>query len=360
MFIPDMMIIMKRYGYICLLLTMMMLLSSGCDQKELYMIDSRLVKVWVDFNFDKLKQSPASMRVLFYPIQENGFTGAPYVFDITGTGGYANVPEGDFKVLAFNVDTENILQSDESSFDMFRLTTASSEVESVIEDSENSHKKSFVRSLFGSVLPRSADEDEFMLYDVPDFTCRCYTPHFHVSPIITQVTNDYGESKKETIAKEKLTMQAETAVCTLSFDIKGIVGLVRANYVRATLSGVSCSYLMGEGRATDEAGMVAFDCRIDKDNDIVHGKVYVWGFQPHGKADSRQFLNIYVWATGGNFYFTNEITDELSKAVRQAEISKEFEFSLITDLDITQGVVGNSGFEPSVGDWEEENRDIAL
>ena len=323
------------------------------------MVDSRLVKVWVDFDFDKLEKSPTAMRVLFYPIYDNATTGTPYVFDIAGTGGYANVPEGDFKVLAYNVDTENILEFNENYFDLFTLSTHCSDVEEVVEPSE-SREYSFARSIFGSRLPRSQEEGAFLLYEEPEYTCRCYKPLFHVDPTISVVTDNYGNTEKQAISKDKLTMVAETAVCTLKFDIKGIEGLVRANYVRATLSGISASYQMGEGRCSDEEGMVAFECKIDVPNDVVHGKVYVWGYKPYNKPDSRQFLNIYVWAAGGNFYITNDITDELTEAVREAEINKEFEFELSTELDITQGVVGNSGFEPSVGEWDEETTDIAL
>lgn len=323
------------------------------------MVDSRLVKVWVDFDFDKLDKSPTAMRVLFYPIEDDGSTGTPYVFDIAGTGGYANVPEGDFKVLAYNVDTENILEFNENYFDLFTLSTHCSDVEEEVEPSE-SREYSYARNIYGSKLPRSEEEGSFRLYDEPEYTCRCYTPLFHVDPTISVVTDNFGNTEKQAISKDILTMTAETAVCTLKFDVKGIQGLPRANYVRATLSGISASYQMGDGICSDEDGMVAFECQIDKDNDMVHGKVHVWGFKPYGKSDSRQFLNIYIWATGGNFYFTNEITDELTEAIKEAENSKEISIEIITDLDITQGVVGNSGFDPSVSDWEEINTNISM
>lgn len=324
------------------------------------MVDSRLVKVRVDFDFTQLEKEPSAMRVLFYPIQEDGTTGVPYIFDVTGSGGYANVPEGDFKVLAYNVDTENILEVDDTYFDLFRLTTACTDVEVEIDEPSNSRESSFARSIFGTKLPRSSEEGSFKLYDEPEYTCRCYTALFHVDPTISVVTDIYGNTEKVAEAKDQLIMTAETAVCTLKFDVKGIQGLPRANYVRATLSGISASYQMGDGRCSDEEGMVAFECQIDKDNEIVHGKVHVWGFKPFGKADSRQFLNIYIWATGGNFYFTNEITDELTEAIKEAENRKEISIEIITDLDITQGVVGNSGFDPSVSDWEEINTNISM
>ena len=352
---------MKYYCYYKYsLLAVLLVLLSGCNHKDLYMVDSRLVKVWVDFDFEKLEATPTAMRVLFYPIEGNGTTGTPYVFDVAGTGGYANVPEGDFKVLAYNVDTENILEQEENYFNLFRLTTASSEVEMDPEEVGEGREASFARSIFGAQLPRSAEEGEFLLYEEPEYTCRCFTPMFHVDPTISVVIDSYGNTEKVATSKDKLNMVAEQAVCTLKFDVKGIEGLVRANYVRATLSGVSASYQMGEGHYTDEEGMVAFECQIDVPNDVVHGKVHIWGFKPYDKPDSRQFLNVYIWATGGNFYFTQEVTDELTEAVKEAEISKEFSFELTTDLDITQGVVGNSGFEPTVGEWDEENRDIAL
>ena len=353
-----MLTMMKRYGYICLLLALMMLLSSGCDHKELYMIDSRLVKVRVDFDFDRLPQKATAMRVLFYPIRENGTTGSPFVFDVSGAGGYVNVPEGDFKVLAYNVDNENIIELLESDFLNFTLTTASRVVETETIHEENA---SFTRGsrLFGTLLPRGDHEGDFLLYDEPDYTCRCYTEFFHVDQTISVVTGPDGDGK-EAVATAPLLMTAEPAVCTLEFDVKGITGLKRANYVRATLSGVAASYLVSGGRPTSDAGMVAFECKIDKENNLVLGKVYLWGYKPYGDTDTRQFLNIYIWASGGNFYSINEVTEELSDAVDEGAETKHYSFDITLDLDITQGVVGNSGFVPSVGDWDEEVKDIAL
>lgn len=352
---------MRCFKYIAgSLLAVLMMTMASCEHKDLYMVDSKLVKLWVDFDYSRMPSQASAMRVLFYPITGRT-TGAPYVFDVSGTGGYVNVPEGDFKVLAYNVDNENIIEVGESEFPNFMLTTVSTEVETRdVPSSERTASFSRTMTLFGQALPRSDEEDDFLLYDEPDYTCRCFTEFFHVDQTISVISGPDGTTGKEAVATTPLTMTAEPATCTLEFDIKGIEGVQRANYVRATLSGISASYLMSEGRATAEKGMVAFECKIDKDNNLIHGRVYLWGYKPYGDSDTRQFLNIYIWASGGNFYSINDITDILTEAVDQEEQSKYFNFDITIDLDITQGVVGNSGFVPSIGEWDEETHDIAL
>ena len=343
------------------LLTGLLATLSACEHKELYMIDSNLVRVRVDFNYDKLDRQPTAMRVLFYPLNADKTTGRPYMFDINGTGGYVNVPEGDFRVLAYNVDNENIIEVSDDNFDSFQLTTSSNAVD---VDYNANGTSSRMRTLFGENLPKAEGEQEFLLYDEPDYTCRCRCDSFHVNPSATDLAittrNDNSDLVSGKNENGGLTLVAEEAFYTLEFDVKGIEGLSRASYVRATVSGVAASLYMSSGLPSSESGMVSFACKIDAASGLVHGSVRLWGYQPEEVDDVRQFLNIYVWASSGNYYFTNDVTRQLTEATEQRSRGTSFTFNVEAILDLTQGSVGDSGFQPSVGDWSSERRSIYM
>lgn len=346
---------MRHIGFSTLMLAVFLLTLSSCEHKDLYMVDSNLVKVMVNFDYTNVDRTPTAMRVLFYPIQADSVsTGAPLMFDLNGTGGVVNIPEGDYKVLSYNVDNENIIEVNDNDFSNFRLTTSSTMVD---VDNNSGGEKARMRALFGQNLPKAEGEKEYLLYDEPDWTCRCFCERFHVNPPTTTTRTDGAVAPSEV---PSLTLAAEPALVTLEFDVTGIDGLSRASFVRATISGVAASYCMATGTPSSETGMVSFACKIIPEEGIVRGTVKLWGYQPEDIEDIQQYLNIYVWSSSGNYYFTNEVTGTLNEAIMTGGDSRLVHFDVEALLDLTQGTVGDSGFQPSIGDWGEEHRGIQM
>jgi len=344
---------MRHIGFSTLMLAVFLLTLSSCEHKELYMIDSNLVKVMVNFDYTNVDRTPSAMRVLFYPIKADSVsTDSPLMFDLNGTGGYVNVPVGDYKVLSYNVDNENIIEVNDNDFDNFRLTTSSTQID---VDYNSGGEQSRMRSLFGQNLPKAEGEKEYLLYDEPDWTCRCFCERFHIDPSTSTTRTEDNTQPEQT---PSLTLTAEPALYTMEFDVTGVEGLSRASFVRATVSGVAASYSMATGRASSETGMVSFVCKIDVENQIVTGTVRLWGYQPENTDDLQEFLNVYIWSSGGNYYFTNDITDKLTEATEEGSKNRSFHFNIEAHLDLTQGAVGDSGFQPTVGDWGNVYEDI--
>ena len=326
------------------------LLLSSCNHKELYIeTGSQTMQVQVNFDFSQTGQTPAAMRVYFYPIEGNT-TLQPLRFDLGATGGMVQLTAGDYRVLAYNIDAQNILEQDDESYDLFRLTTQSYEVQ-VNEVEEKNGRRAPRRVLFGSNLPIGVDEHvDYSLYDTPVWTCACRQELFRVTPPTT--TN-------MSASNSQLTLQAVEAIKQVEFELSGIEGVKNATLIRGTISGIPSGYQMATGQPVNDLGLMTFSAHVDEEREVIVGSMSVWGFCPPGDPDARQYLNIYIWTNGGNYYVSQDVSEQM----RNGETSSLQRVLIRLDsegIDLTNADAGDSGFKPSVGDWEEHNSNLQL
>lgn len=101
-----------RYGGLQLLvvLSVVGVLLCSCHQKELVYPASTMIKVSVSFDWQYAPEAhPDGMSVVFFPTDN---TGSIWRYELAGgEGGDVEIPAGNYRVLAFNNDTKNILYS---------------------------------------------------------------------------------------------------------------------------------------------------------------------------------------------------------------------------------------------------------
>lgn len=333
------------------------LFMSSCDHKELYVQSMELVQTRVDFDFSQVDSVPKAMRVLFYPISYDNSIGRPVKFDLSSNGGYVSLTPGYYNVLAYNVDAENVLEISDESYNDFNLSTRSYEVElgedeqTVTTDSTGTAHARRVRSLFGSRVPKAEDEGEYLLYDTPDWTCCCRFTQFHVdAQNVTQTITRAGQPS--------LVLQANEAVYTIEVVIEGIEGIEWTGMVRGTLSGVPNSRQVAAAQPSSDLGMVAFSGSVDREREIITARFYVWGYYPPDDADARQYLNIYIWSNSGNYFISQDVSDQLRDA--GGDDQHRVTVQVTSDLTLMDAAEGNSGFDPQVGEWAEQHTDLNL
>ena len=327
------------------------LLLSSCNHKDLYVeVGSQVMQVPVKFNFEQTDQTPSAMRVYFYPLSGNT-TSQPLRFDLSPSGGVVQLTAGDSRVLAYNVDAQNILEENDDVYDEFRLTTMHYEV-TVTEKEDKNGNRAARRNLFGSNVPiGEGEQPDYLLYDVPSWTCVCRQELFRVEP--PKANGDM------TVSGSSLTLQAVDAIKQVEFELSGIEGVQNATLLRGTISGIPVGYQMATGQPVNDLGLMTFAARVDEERGVILGSVTVWGFCPPDDTDARQYLNIYIWSNGGNYYVTQDITDQM----RSGEASNLQHVTVHIEsqgIDLTGADAGDSGFKPSVGDWEEQNSNIQL
>ena len=331
-------------------ISLCLLLSYSCNHKDLYVeVGSQSMQVQVNFDFDQTGQTPAAMRVYFYPLDGNT-TSQPLRFDLPPSGGMVQLAAGDYRVLAYNVDAQNILEQDDDTYDLFQLTTQRYEVE-VTEQEDNKGNRSARRRLFGSNLPIGEDEQpDFPMYDTPNWACACRQELFRVEP---------PKAGDVSVSSSTLALTAHEAIKQVEFELSGIEGVSNATLVRGTISGIPSGYRMATGLPVNDLGLMTFAARVDEERGVILGSMTVWGFCPPDDTDARQYLNIYIWSNGGNYYVTQDITDQM----RSGEASNLQHVTVHIEsqgIDLTGADAGDSGFKPSVGDWEEHNSNIQL
>lgn len=326
-----------------------MFLFTSCDHKELYHEDFARHRVFIHFDYGQVEKQASSVRVLFYPL--DGVSRYPLIFDLNGNGGIVPIPNGKYDILAYNVDTENIIELEENNINAFELTTPSYEVEEGFTNIDNSQAARFI---FGQMLPKSEEEGSYQQFDIPDYTMRSRHDNF----VVEYYGKRYDNINLEEVAAE-VTLSMKPAVYKINLVVKGLVGLERLTYARGTLSGVATSYYMGEGEPSEKAGLVVFHAQPFPVDSVMRASFYVWAPYPKGNDGVRQFLNLYYWAHGANFYSITELTDALRNA-NYGPSGMTLNVELTTDIDMTQGTYegGNSGFQPNVDEWSNEHHDI--
>ena len=337
------------------------MLLSACDHKDLYTVGHELYQVRVDFDYSDVDQTPKAMRVLFYP---SNAAQSPYKFDLSGEGGYVRIPAGNYQVLAYNVDTENVFEVGDDNYYEFTLTTQNYEVEDEEEEEEEpgDDNASYSRSLFGSRVPKGRGEGNFLLYDAPEWTCVCRSADFVVEPdavVMDVVTRADSDNGTEGAVKERsLTLQAADAVCVVNLVAEGIEGVEQATMVRGTLSGIAAARYVALDSPSSEPGMVSFAGNIDREAQVIRARFFVWDFVPADNGDMRQYMNLYIWSNTGNYYMSADVTDVLQDAsdTRLSDVTIKLKLS----LNIMPRYEGNSGFSPGVGEWQEEHSDLPL
>ena len=339
-----------RHGILPAILLWLLLFTS-CDHKELYIENYNQYKVHVTFNFSNVKAQPEAMRVLFYPLEADSTIGAPYIFDLDATGGIVNLPIGIYHVLSYNVDTETILEVDDDKFNDFKLTTSSTEVESF-----DTRRGANVRNLFGSKIPKAEKEESFLLYTQPEWVCRCRVDSFMLKPTMITKTDEDDNFIKEP-ATTNLLLEAKEVLYTINIELEGIQALPHATMAKGTLSGVSISNYIAQGKYSSETGMVAFDAYIDKYRNKVTASFLVWGPYPADNNETEQYLDIYIWTSSGNYYTTTNVT-ELMHAIGSKEMERNVKVK--TEINLDDGGDGNSGFHLEIGEWGDEKLNVTL
>lgn len=359
-----------RQRYVLLLIIALLLLM-GCEHKDLYVPEYSLRRVRVDFDFTDVKCQPAEMRVFFCRVQDNGSYGAITRADLPASGGYIDLLPGNYRVVAYNVDTENVLEQQGESLDDFQLTTRSymveeisladfrqqreaSQAEGTSSSSASHNVQRRNRSLFGAHVPVNQEEDWYMLYDAPEWTCCCPSVDYHLAAAVKKT----GTSLLSESSVDRLVLHAVSAVRTIEIEVKGIQGVKWADLVMGTLSGVASSVRITDGHPSSQEGMVSFSLRVDKERGVLESSFFVWGFYPEDRMDVRQCLNIYLWANTGNYYMSKDVSDLLQQAEKDGALSVVI--NMESDLNLMDAAQGNSGFRPSLGGWEEEGYSLPL
>lgn len=307
---------------------------TACEHKDLWYEESNAYWVNVAYDWSQITdhELPKAMRVLFYPL--DGERTEPYVFDFSGNeGGMVRLPAGDYEVVSFNHDTENILIGRAQDIDSITATTQ-----------RISHGSPTV-NIPDSLLPKDCK-----LYDSPEWFCRAHKELVTILPSEdSRVTRTRASS-----ASQVVTLTPEWALSRVNIIIKGIGGIQFVDHVEGTLTGLANTLGVSGIRACGERCAVPFTAKRNDADSTFNASFYVWGLG----RDCKQLLNVMIWGQDRNWHTSEDISKSISVLEDSTSHNHSVSVNITFNVEFHHGK--GSGFKPTVDDYKEEHHDIPV
>lgn len=316
---------MRRLRYMLVSLMSLTMLVS-CVHKDLCYINRKQCQVQVLFDWSETSRQAQSMRVFFYPI--DGSAQEPIVYDLQGhSGGVVTLPTGEYHVVSYNTDTENVLYH-------YKMNS-SGDLDLLLTTIPSAIARNF------KISPKSGASN---VYETPDWLCR------------GELSQPLVITPKECGSERIITITPEEALYYCDYEIRGIQNLrSTATYpMVASLSNVSRGLWLRQGLCTDINAQMTLEAKSSEGK--VVGACYLFGV-PNGQT---QLLTLYVHTALGVQSRTFDVTKQIPKLDPKDHTIK-IHLLIDTYWELPEPIGGSGGaFNPDVEGWDDEEQDIDL
>lgn len=331
---------MKPVFFLMLLMALMLLSSCQADLRELCYDHSHMANVSLNFQWPDNEEAAAvkGMTALFYPADQPA--AEPIRYDFSGRdGGSASLSAGNYRVIAYNNDTESILYRGTSSPNTLEAYTRRSTIE------EGTQLAPFTR---GHAMPRAAGtENEPIILD-PD--------------LLWAADESLSLSNAD---KTEAELYTAPRVIPVEITITGVPNLQYSSQFGGTLSGLAASVMMDSGEVGDEEATQAFTAQVVGDSTLWM-RFNIFGHCPHRAQHlvHQHQLTIYaVLADGSKWYYTQDVSNQMHDDLKNPEYhydpeqpeALELNYEIDIDLDelpVPKPIVNGSGFQPTIDGWQ--------
>lgn len=329
----------------------------GCEHKDLCYHHPHQVKLRVVFDWvDAPDANPSGMTVYFYPQDvKEGESTEPYRFNFLGTeGGEIELPQGHYKAITYNNDSELINFYSTNQFETHYATT---------------RRGSMFEPIYGNgskaSAPRAKGSEEEDITITPDMLWGCTATDIYVTTTGTSYICVPEKNKDDYISEpvfskdQIITFYPHEMVCHYSYEIRNVTNMQYIQQMSASLSGMSPLVYFKDDELGLECVTHPLEAHKDEVNNSIVGSFLVFGHNEQNVAPHRMLL--YVWLTNGQkVYFgsTNSKFD-VTEQIHQAP-DKRHVHLIIDGLDIPKPLGDEPGFDPSVDDWQDEDHDIEI
>ena len=299
--------------------------------------------------------APTRMRMHVYTIDDGGQRKSHNVYNFNGLEGTADIFVGYHDLLFHNNDSEvNLFRSDD---DLSDISAYSRIISSGIKTS------TMVKTLEQKAMATKADIDDTEINEsvtfMPDELFTLCKPNYYISDDLEYVNGKYV-----------LRIQGELKPATFIwlFQIKFVnnYGRVIGSMSGAALTGMAYSVNMASGFTDETTVTVPMDVHINKteDPDMMGARVLSFGIPgcnpydgasvaaaPQGK---HWFVLNVNFSTGTYKNIRIDVTDQIRALPTGGVIQLEVDVDDFPPEETDPPVSGGGGFNPLVGDWNEE------
>lgn len=309
-----------------------LLILPACEYKELENIeDQGRFRCQVLFNYQNIDSIPATMRVAFYPIDHETYsnmTKGYITFDIPATGGNVSLPVGNYKVVAWNSDTEHVTVTDnDNPYDLAANAVQYSPADILPTRSVEQDVAKLIDSIYKGQS----------LYTFPDYM-------IHATGQVSVFSN----------AENQVTLTPDSMVSHVQLNIHGIQGLPYVSDMQGTIDGTMSTRFIAFDKLSQNPAVTLFSPTYNEET--VTASFYVFDFEP-GKTNFKIIL--FCWMSDKKIYLTLNIDED------NASITREENGNIIINIDISVDIrnfIGNNegGFNISLDDWDDHIIDVDI
>lgn len=296
----------------------------GCEHRELCYDHSH----WTDFNieFDWSKAPDANPRTMVvYLFSDDG--SEPMRYELTDiNGGTVRAIAGNYKALAFNGETQTIVESGNTWHD-FVLTTA------------EEHLLASMSRDFSKEPPRAPIATDEAVHSAPDDIWVDALENITVAP-----ARGRGQATSQT-----LRFTPVKATINYTVELTDIVNLTPDTELSVALTSMSENYSPSLGRHGGRNTTIPFGLRITGPNTAT-GTAAMFGHCPG--SEMSHILTIY---TSSMRYYHFDVTSQIHDAPDPTHITLQISNIILPDPEKPGGMT------PSVSDWDEgEETDLDM
>ena len=332
-------------SYIFLLTSSILLLTScKADLRELCYDHSNVVSVDIHFQWPQTNAPDVKgMTVLFYNVDQP--SAEPVRYDFPGMeGGTVRLVKANYRVVAYNYDTETILYRGMSDIQTLEAYTRNSSIEEGTQ-------------LTRAGMPRASGTE--------------------AEPVILEPDQLWASACLDLLLRNGAEADITLIPVPCSFEvdvtITGVPNLQYSTQFGGALSGLAASVMMETGEPSDLLATQAFTAQVVGDSTL-HMRFRTFGHCPHRSQGhtNPHVLTIYaVLADGSKWYYTQEVSGQMHDDVKNPEIhidpmnpqTLEINYEIhidIEELPVPKPIVNGSGFQPTIDGWQGVEIDVNM
>lgn len=316
----------KKYGFLCLMAGVLLALSS-CRHKDLCYEETTTSQIEVVFDWCKAPTAKvASMRIFLYP--SGGGSVITYEF-ANMQGGFVRLPEGDYRAICINSDTEAMHYKDIHTFEDFQVFTS-------------------MGTLDGVVLSALQTEDKGLAYSVRTSPDKCYSDNLKKVQI------------RAATGSQKIVFFPEMTFCRYQIKLINVANFqyISPGRVIGGISGLSEVFYVGRRKMDSDSAIIPFSMKKEDDNTLI-ASFFTLG---QTRFDDEHHVAIrVVLRDGSEVCYVYDVTRQIHDAPDPHDVFILLDgMQLPATLDFEKEERNDGGFSPSLDEWEDVSVDLDM
>lgn len=334
----------KRLSHILFLLVAVAALSS-CNHKDLCYEHIHTSKLRVVYDWsDAPEANPRGMCVFFYSLDEPGTW---YRFDFANThGGEIELPQGHYRLITYNNDTEAVRFSATNDFGLHKAYTREGDL---------------LEPMYGNGVTSSAQTDNGeRVVITPDGLWGCHATDIEVADHSVSYIHESWFSRAEEVNSDDQTilLYPHDMLCHYDYEVRNVENAEHINRISAAISGMAGAMSVSDESLPSETVTLPLSASAHSDSKKITGKFLTFGNNSASAVPHK--MTFYVVMDDGSKYVVKDAANlDVSSQVDGAPDPRHVHI-VIDNLKLPGPVPSDDGFIPTIDDWGEQHEELQI